>query len=290
VEFFIRHKNVVAFIGFSLFCIISLSLQSNTFTLSIEGIGSALVSPFQKGYDGVQSGVSKLWKGFTELSDVREELQKTRKKLHDYELVLDDSKRLKRQLLTYKEQLGYKKQLARESLTSVSAEVVSKDPDNWFSTIVINKGEDDGIKINMPVIAYREGQKAIVGKIVEVRDSYALIRPVISSDIRVGVKLEESRFPGLLQGYSINTDLCVINYISKAVQVKPGDMVITSGQGGVFPEGLYVGMVVKSNITDSGPYQKAIIKPIIDFNILENVFVLTKKIDKDFLSLIEDKE
>jgi cell shape-determining protein MreC len=96
VEFIIRHKSIVAFISFTLFCIISLSLQQSRFTLTFEGVISAITMPFQKAYNGVQGGVSRLWAGFTELTEVRDELAKTRAKLQKYESMTDDMGEIKR--------------------------------------------------------------------------------------------------------------------------------------------------------------------------------------------------
>ena len=97
MEFLERNKTIVAFISFTLFCIISLSVQSSSFTLTFEGIGSALIMPFQKGYDGIQGGIRTIWAGFTDLSEVREELQKTREKLQNYESISDDFSEIKRE-------------------------------------------------------------------------------------------------------------------------------------------------------------------------------------------------
>jgi rod shape-determining protein MreC len=287
VDFFIRHKTVVAFIGFTLFCIISLSVQSTTFTLTIEGVGSAILMPFQKAYSGFHDGVSRFWAGFTDLNVVREELQKTRKKIQYYESVADELTEIKnenqrlRQVLVLKERIEYK---------SVPAVIISKDPDNWFRTIIIDRGESDGIKINMPVIAYQGGIKAVVGKIIEVRGSISRVLPVISPDMKIGVKLQDSKYPGLLSGLTINSDLCVMDYISRTALINPGNLVVTSSQGGVFPPGLYVGNVIKITLHESNPYQRAIVKPVIDFNLLEEVFVILKDPDEVLNQIFEEQK
>ncbi len=288
MEFIIRHKSVVAFISFTLFCIISLSIQSSTLTLSLEGIISAITMPFQKAYNGAQGGVSRLWAGFTELTEVRDELKKTRANLQKYESMAGEMSELKRENDRLRELLGMKD---RVEYASIPATIISKDPDNWFRTIIINKGSGDGIKVNMPVIAYQGGQKAVVGTVIEVRSSISRIAPIISPAVRIGVKLQESRFPGLLCGYSGNSNLCKMDYISRAAYIRFNDMVITSGQGGVFPPGLLVGSVIKSYSLESSAYQRAIIKPVIDYNLVEDVFVIKKDLEKDLFEIFdEDKE
>ncbi|OHD66153.1 MAG: rod shape-determining protein MreC [Spirochaetes bacterium RBG_13_51_14] len=253
----------------------------------MEGIVSALVMPFQKAYDGVQGGVSRLWAGFTELTEVREELMKTRSKLQKFESMTDEMSEIKRENSRLRELLGMKE---RVEYSSIPASVISKDPDNWFRTIIINKGSGDGIKENMPVIAYQGGQKAVVGRVIEVRMSISRIAPVISPDVRIGVKLQESRFPGLLCGYSGNSNLCKMDYISRAAYVRFGDTVITSGQGGVFPPGLVVGTVIKSYALESSAYQRAIVKPVIDYNLVEDVFVIKKSLEKDLFEIFEEEK
>ena len=287
MEFIIRNKSIVAFVFFILFCIVSLSIQSSTFTLSIEGIISAITMPFQKGYDGMQGGVSRLWAGFTELSEVREELKKTQAKLQKYESMTEELSEVKRENSRLRNLLGMKERI---EFNFIPAMIISKDPDNWFRTTIINKGSADGIKQNMPVIAYQGGQKAVMGKVIEVRKSISRIAPIISPEVKIGVKFQESRFPGLLYGYSGNSNLCKMDYISRAAFVKFGDIVITSGQGGVFPSGIIVGRVIKAVTLESSAYQRAIVKPVIDYDLVEDVFVIKKDPDKDLFELFESEK
>ncbi len=287
MEFFGRHRSIVAFIFGSLFCIISLSVQSSTFTLSVEGVLSAVVMPFQKGYDAVQEGASRFWAGFSELGNVREELNRSRAKLQNYEALAEDFSEIRRENDRLRKLIGLREKIRYDSIT---ASIISKDPDNWFRTIIINRGENDGIQVNMPVVAFQGDFKAVVGKVIEVRGSVSRILPVISPDMKMGVKFRQDRFPGLLSGYSYNSSLCVINYITRAAHVKLGNIIITSGQAGVFPPGLLVGTVVKSELLEASSYRRAIVKPMIDYNLLEEVFIIKKKPDKDLYDLFEEMQ
>lgn len=277
----------MAFCAFSLFCFISLSVRSSALTFSLEGVGSLALMPFQKAYYSLQQGVHMLWAGFTELGDVRDELVRTREKLQHYEAVAEELGEIKkeneslRRLLDMRQRVEYK---------SIPAIVISKDPDNWFRTIVINRGEADGIRVNMPVIAFKGEEKAVVGKVIEVRGGISRVLPIISTDMRLGVMFQENRFPGLSLGYAPNSTLLLMDYVSKSATIKFGDVVITSGQGGVFPQGLLVGKVIKTLVTDTSAYQKALVRPIIDFNQVENVYVINKEPDAEILKMLESEE
>lgn len=287
MEILIRHKAIIAFIAFFLFCVVSLSVQSSTFTFSVEGAGSAIAMPFQKSFHVVQRSVHKIWAGFTELSDVREELKITREKLIRYESSSEDIEEIKienrrlRKLLSLMSKVEYESEVA---------EIISKDPDNWYRTIIINKGRKHGIKINMPVIAFNGEEKAVVGKVVEVRGSISRVIPIISPDMKLGVMLQTSRNPGLMEGYSSNSENCVVDYINKSAQIKYNEKIVTSGQGGIFPEGLPVGRVVKTHVLKSSAFQKAIVKPYIDYNKIEEVFIIKKIPPKELTDLMKEEE
>jgi len=287
VDFILEHKSVVAFFSFFLFCVIALSVQSSTFTLSLEGVGSAVVSPFQNGYDSFQKGIHKLWAGFTELSDVRQELFKTREKLQKFESIAEEFSEIRKENVRLRKLLGLQQRITFDFIPAI---IISKDPDNWFRTLIIDKGANDGIKVNMPVLAFKNGQKAVIGKIIEVRGSISRIIPVISPDMNVGVKFQDNRFPGLLHGLSSNSTLCIMDYISKIALIKPGEHIITSGQGGIFPPGLNVGMVIKTVTSQASSYKKAIVKPLINYNLVEQVFVIKKDINKNLKNLLEESK
>lgn len=290
MEFFNRHKSIVTLISFSLFCIISLSVQGGGFTFTFEGIMSAVLTPFVKGYNAIENGIGGLFGGFNSTDSLKEELRITQEKLKKYDSMQIDMLQaevaeLKVENEKLRNILGFKEKIKYDS---IAAEVISKDPDNWFRTLVINKGESDGVRINMPVIAYQNGQRVVVGKIIEVRGSISRVQPIIAPDIKVGVKLNETKIPGLLSGYSYNSDYCVVNYVSRATQTKKGDVIVTSGQAGVFPPELLVGTVERTELSETNPYQKIIVKPYVDYSLLEEVFILLKNPDKDFFDIFEE--
>lgn len=282
--FLIRHKTILTLIFAFMFCIVSLALQSTSFTSSVEGAGSALVMPFQKVYNFTIRGLGLMWAGVTELNGVREELSKTRQKLQQYVSINDELEEIKRENARLRLMLGFRERIVYQSMP---ARIISKDPDNWFRTIVINKGKNDGIAVNMPVVAFTGDEKAVVGKVVEVRGSISRVLPLISPDMKTGVQMQLTRSPGLMVGQSANSDRCVIDYISKSEQLNKGDKIITSGGCGIFPPGLLVGVVEEGVVNNSSAFQKAIVKPLVDYNKIEEVFVILKIPDRELIELIE---
>lgn len=287
MEFIIRNKTIVAFIGFTLFCLISLTMKTSTPIVSIEGLGSLFVMPFQKGYDGLQGGVHHFWAGFTELGEVRDELQRTRQKLMKYEAIAEELGEIKKENERLRAVLQMKDRIQYDSVPAI---VISRDPDNFFRTIIVNRGSSDGVKVNMPVVAYHGDEKAVIGKIIEVRGSISRVLPIVAPEMKLGVMLQGSRFPGLLKGLSSGSNLCIMDYVSKSVLVKFGDVVVTSGQGGIFPAGLLIGKVLKAEIMEASAYQRAIVTPIIDYNRIEDVFIIKKEPDSEFMELLKSAE
>ncbi|MFW6366071.1 MAG: rod shape-determining protein MreC, partial [Spirochaetota bacterium] len=184
MDFIIRHKAILALVFSFLFCIVSLSVQSSTFTMSVEGLGSTLVMPFQRGYNLAQNSMTMLWAGFTELNDLRKELAETRMKLQEYEAATEDMAEIRQENARLRDMLGFRERMVYDS---IPAQIISKDPDNWFRTIIINKGSWDGLKVNMPVVAFSGGKKAVVGKVIEVRGTISRVQPLISPSMKVGV-------------------------------------------------------------------------------------------------------
>ena len=108
--------------------------------------------------------------------------------------------------------------------------------------------------------------------------------------MNLGVMFQKSRYPGLLSSYNYNPDLCVMDYIKKTAAITTGDIIITSGQGGIFPQGLLVGIVLKSFPNESGTFQRAIIKPVINYAQIEEIFVIKKEPDPELLKLLKNED
>ncbi len=165
---------------------------------------------------------------------------------------------------------------------TIPAEVIGKEPSKWFKTIIINKGTASGVCRGMPVVA----PDGIVGQVINVSYHYSKVLLIIDQNSAVDALIQRTRSRGIVEGE--RRGLCRFEYVLRKADVQEGDVVISSGLGGVFPKGLRIGHV--SNIVKShaGIFQEVILQPHVDFARLGEVFVVIKK--QTFFGNEEERE
>lgn len=165
----------------------------------------------------------------------------------------------------------------------IAARIVIKDDLSWSKTIVIDRGRRDGIVPNMAVVS----GAGLVGKITEAGYAYSRVLLVVDRRFRVGARLRVSRNTGIVQGEGANQ--LVLNYLPRDAEAVPGDEVITSGLGGLFPSGYLIGKITKTVFEEYGFYQYATVAPAVNLNTLEYVAVVKRMPPDINLSGVEPK-
>jgi len=150
------------------------------------------------------------------------------------------------------------------------ANVISGDSSPFVRYVTINKGDRDGIKVGMPVVA---GGIALVGRVAEVSYASSQVQLLNDPTSFVNVRLVGSRATGTVAGTSEGTVL--LQNVSQTDPVKPGDLVVTSGLGGTLPQALPIGTIERITSKELETQQTAIIRPGVDFDKLEVVMVIT---------------
>jgi rod shape-determining protein MreC len=206
-----------------------------------------------------------VWEGYLWLVGVKQEnaelqaelnrLKEINNRYLEYKL---ENQRLRR-LLEFKEQADIK---------VVPAQIIGKDPSSWFKTILIDKGTDDGIKKNQVVVTHQ----GVVGQIIETTPSAAKVLLICDQNSSVAVLVQRNRAEGIMVGGE--QELCKINYLSRTADVQPGDTVVTSGLGGIFPKGLIVGKVTQVKKKNYGLFQEIEVRPEVDFSELEEILII----------------
>ncbi|MBI5207173.1 MAG: rod shape-determining protein MreC [Candidatus Firestonebacteria bacterium] len=266
------NKKYLIFILYLFISIVLMVTQINRprRTSLIKELGLLILVPIQKTTMSVSKGINEVYRNIMELGTLRNENRKMIELLNNYKQqesiyqeVIIENQRL-RKILNFKKHHSY---------NLISAEVIGKDPTNWFKTIIINRGTKYGIKKNMAVIT----PDGLVGKIVEGTKWTARVQLILDMNSSLGVIIQRTRTVGILRGLS--QKICQLDYISRTKDVKIGDMVITSGLGGIFPKGIPIGKVSKIEKDNYGLFQKVEINPNVNFYNIEEVLILEKPIE-----------
>ncbi len=169
----------------------------------------------------------------------------------------------------------------REYLT---ADVVGIGQFGLVRSIIINKGTRDGITVGMPVVV----ELGLVGRVYTVSANFAQVQLVTDLNSFVSGRLVTSRAQGTVQGEGLDTGSLEMLYIPLDAEVNEGDLVVTSGLGGNFPDGITIGQVVSARNLEFELTQQAQLASLIDFSTLEFVLVITNFEPVDF-SVFEEE-
>ncbi len=151
----------------------------------------------------------------------------------------------------------------------VAATVIGREISPFLQYIIIDKGSEDGIQFGMPVVT----QQGLVGHVDAVIAAAARIKLITDSTSVVNIRLQSAEVEAQLNG-SLTGDLS-LDMIPLDAAVEPGDVVLTSGLGGNYPPNVFVGQVLTVQTRDNALFQTATVQPIVDFNTLSAVLVVT---------------
>jgi rod shape-determining protein MreC len=151
----------------------------------------------------------------------------------------------------------------------LAADVVGRDESLFLRYVLLNKGTNDGVTRDMPVVT----EQGLVGVITEATANASKVLLITDASSAANVRLQESRAEGVVIGQE-SGELRLL-YIPLDVEMKPGDRIITSGLGGTYPPGLVVGTVASVRRRTNDVSQEADVQSAIDFNRLETVLIIT---------------
>ena len=212
--------------------------------------------------------VEEFWLNYFYLVNVRQENLRLRTSVNS--LKMENSRY--RELLSTHERLEKLLQFKQDTDRPVlAAQVIGLDPTGWFKSVIINKGKEDGLEIDMPVV----NAVGVVGRVVSLSPNYAKVLLIIDQNSAVDCLVQRSRDRGIVTGLS--TEICKMDYMVKSSDVAVGDIVVTSGLGGVFPKGIPVGEVLNVEDITGELFKNIEIRPAVDFSKLEEVLIILQE-------------
>lgn len=223
-------------------------------------------SDWEKSYKEYRAGLKKLAELESELSNLRIENEKLKALNQALQGVESENLRLKTVL-------GYQGQT---QFALVSARVIGRNPSNWWSTVEIDRGTEDGVQKEMCVLT----PDGLVGKITNAAEHVATVLLLSDENCRVAAIVEGTERQGIVRvevhGERISNNLqprMSLNFLTKSPDLQPGQKLRTSGAGYVYPAGILIGEVLEFKSRELDGY--AIIQPSVDFTTVQDVFVVT---------------
>ncbi len=245
----------------------SANLRHKDRTTLFEKTILQLTAPFQKGLDLTWKTLSDTWFRYVwligteqENLQLREENRQLRADLFALEEVRLANERL-RKLLEFRDEVDLK---------ALPAQVVAEDAASWFRTVFIDKGTADGVRDGMPVVV----AEGAVGRVIRSSAHESRVLLITDASSAVATLVQRNRTRGVSRGRG---DSLTLEFALRQEDIAVGDLIITSGTGGVFPKGIPIGKVTRVVKEEYGLFQSVTVAPAVDFSRLEEVLVLLKE-------------
>lgn len=224
-----------------------------------------ITAPFQRLFSGTINGIQNIWSKYFNLINTREENTRLKEQIINLKM---ENYRFQELLNTYQRLQSLLHFTETTYQPILAARVIGRDPSGLFQSVVIDKGKDSGLSVNMPVV----NGDGVVGRVVSVSYNYSKVLLLIDQNSAVDCLIQRSRDNGIVKGLS--TDECVMDYVLKTSDISVGDIIITSGIGGVFPKGVPVGKVTEIKDPSDELFMEVRIRPFVDFSKLEEILVI----------------
>ncbi|GMQ64989.1 rod shape-determining protein MreC [Vallitalea maricola] len=244
--------------------------ESRSKVSPVENSIACVVVPIQKGVnvfgDWVIDKVNFV-KNINSLESMNKELQDEVDKLrYENKILQQDKIELDRLRDLYELDKKY------PSYPKIGASVIGKDAGNWYNVFELDKGTDDGLKVNMVVIA----GNGLVGHIFEVGKNYAKVKSIIDDSSKVSAKILRTSDTCVVQGEKQFSGSCKVDFIEGSASVIKGDEIVTSHLSEIYPPGILIGTIKDIKENPNKLNKSAIIEPVVDFKHLEEVLVINQ--------------
>lgn len=235
--------------------------------IPIENIIRNIITPVSQTMYNFSLEFNGTTEKFSSVLELENAYKNLKNKNIDNEFLLAKINLLESENSELREQLGF---IKKTNYQTLGAEVIGKNVDSLGNTIIINKGSQDNLRINEPVIV---GNGILVGKINKVEKNNSVIRLINDNQSKIAATvLNQERSLGLVEGgYGISVYL---NFIPQNEVVKVGEVVVTSGLELGVPKGLLLGKVEAVEKEAYQPFQKAVITPFVDLEKILEVSVI----------------
>lgn len=265
---------MVVFVVLIVVAVLAYTVKMNRSLNTFESLVKDAVVVIEKVCYKPFQGLGKMMNEFFTLKDVREENQILKSNVEKMESMEAENIELKREIDKLKEELAVEHVLT--DYDYLNATVISRNSFYWYNMLTIDKGSHNGIEEGMVVV----NSTGLIGKITNVSTFSSDVKLITTNDtnnkISVTITNGDNKLTGVINGYDYDSGLLSVEGISNTSTVNVGDLVYTSGLGGVFPSGILIGKV-ESLTTDVYDLSKIIqVKPSANFMDINYVTILKR--------------
>ena len=236
----------------------------------VESVAGQVLTPIQLAVHDVTSAVGGWVDTLRRMNDLETENKKLRTALDSVTAENAQLQELKRENENLRAMLKF--QSARPEIEAVQAEVIGGDPTGTMEVLTLSKGAADGIKAGMPVVS---PGGILVGQTTQVTEHRSIVLLIIDVSSSVAVATQNTLIPGVLEGRSQKQGRLLMRHIPRDEKVENGDILLTTGVGGIFPRGLIAGQVYNVRQSDVATEKEAEAYPLVQLTALESVLVIT---------------
>jgi rod shape-determining protein MreC len=248
-------------------CLVLLTLQTRGQASGAADLVARVTTPVQKTLAAIHRGAFGLWSTYLDWKNVRAENRRLR----------DENQRLRVDALSVSE-TGEENQRLRRllelktrlPLNTLTGEIIAREWGGWVRSLTVNRGRSDDVRRLTAVIS----PDGLVGRVVDVRPGAAVVQVLTDPTSTVGAHAVRTRTPGVVEGEPRGT----IRFKYQARDggaLQAGDLVVTSGLGGLFPRGIPVGRVRAIDDRGSALFSFATLEPAVDFARIDEVLLVT---------------
>ncbi len=271
-KFNIKSKHIFIVALIVLFGIMIVSFVYPEKLSPVKSVVGDVVSPMQKGINTVGKSISDQWKKLENISDLMDENEKLKEEVntlsYENKLLLQDKYELDRLRKLFELDEKY------AEYSKVAARVIGADPNNWFTVFTIDKGTDDGIAVNMNVMA----GNGLVGIVEEVGSNWSKIRTIIDDQSNVSGMFIKTSDTCIVEGNLelMKDGVIAVSEISREAEIEEGYEVVTSHISDKYLQGILIGYVKDISLDANKMTQSAYLVPALNFENIEEVLIITE--------------
>jgi rod shape-determining protein MreC len=254
-------------------CLLLLTLQMRGHGSMARDVFAVVTTPIQTGLAKASRATFGLWSTYLDWKNVRAENRRLREEVQELRVQglrvveTDDENRRLRRLLALQEHLP---------LTTLSGEVIAREWGGWIRSLTVNRGRGD----NVPRLTAVISPNGLIGRVVDVRPGVSIVQVLTDPTSTVGAHVLRTRTPGIVEGDPRGT--LRFKFMARdGASIQSGDVLVTAGQGGLFPRGIPIGTVRSIDNRGAALFHYAELTPTVDFARVDEVLLVTGDSQRD---------